>query len=125
EDIAQQYLERGYDVLMGGGDNYFNPEKRTDKQDLYTKFKNKGYQIAKTNTELKNSNSHDPILGVFSDDALPYAIDHTSAQELKSSIPTLAEMSQKAIEVLSQSKNGFVLQIESGKVDWAAHANDV
>lgn len=125
EDIAQQYLERGYDVLMGGGDNYFNPEKRTDKQDLYTKFKNKGYQIAKTKTELKNSNSHDPILGVFSDDALPYAIDHTSAQELKSSIPTLAEMSAKAIEILSQSDTGFVLQIEAGKVDWAAHANDL
>jgi alkaline phosphatase len=125
EDIAQQYLERGYDVLMGGGDNYFNPEKRTDKQDLYTQYKNKGYQIAKSKTELKNIHPNAPVLGVFADDALPYSIDRISDKELEKQTPTLAEMSQKAIEVLSQSKNGFVLQIESGKVDWAAHANDV
>src|SRR5690606_36586284 len=59
------------------------------------------------------------------DDALPYSIDRNSDKELEKQIPTLAKMSAKAIEDLSQSKNGFVLQIESGKVDWAAHANDL
>ena len=34
-------------------------------------------------------------------------------------------MTRQAIKTLSKNKNGFVLQIESGKVDWAAHANDV
>ncbi len=125
EDIAEQYLERGFDVLLGGGDNFFNPEKRKDKQDLYTQYKNKGYQIAKSKTELKNINSNAAVLGIFADDALPYSIDRNSDKELEKQIPTLAEMSAKAIEVLSQSKNGFVLQIESGKVDWAAHANDL
>jgi alkaline phosphatase len=33
-------------------------------------------------------------------------------------------MTQKAIERLSKNEKGFVLQVESGKVDWAAHAND-
>ena len=125
DDIAEQYLERGFDVLLGGGDIFFNSEKRKDKQDLYSKFKNKGYQIVKTKAELKNTASKAPFLGVFADDALPYAIDRISDKELDSKTPTLAEMSKKAIEVLSQSKNGFVLQIESGKVDWAAHANDL
>src|SRR5690606_9412653 len=104
---------------------FFNPEKRKDKQDLYTQYKNKGYQIAKSKTELKNINSNAAVLGVFADDALPYSIDRNSDKELEKQIPTLAEMIAKAIEVLSQSKNGFVLQIESGKVDWAAHANDL
>lgn len=125
DDIAEQYLERGFDVLMGGGDNFFNKDKRKDKQDLYTKFKNKGYQIAKSRAELKNLQAKAPVLGVFADDALPYYIDRNSDTKLQRHVPTLAEMSAKAIEVLSQSHNGFVLQIESGKVDWAAHANDL
>jgi len=125
DDIAEQYLERGFDVLMGGGDNFFNSEKRKDKQDLYTQYKNKGYQIAKSKAELKNIHPNAPVLGIFAEDALPYSIDRMSDKELEKQIPTLAEMSAKAIEVLSQSKNGFVLQIESGKVDWAAHANDL
>jgi len=33
-------------------------------------------------------------------------------------------MTQKAIGRLSRNKNGFVMQVEAGKVDWAAHAND-
>src|SRR5690606_36367239 len=94
-------------------------------QDLYTKFKNKGYQIAKSRAELKNLQAKAPVLGVLADDALPYYIDRNSDTELQRHVPTLAEMSAKAIEVLSQSHNGFVLQIESGKVDWAAHANDL
>jgi len=125
DDVAEQYLERGYDVLLGGGDNFFNSEKRKDKQDLYSRYQKKGYQIAKTKSEMKSLSSKAPFLGVFADDALPYAIDRISDKELDKKTPTLAEMSQKAIEILSQSKNGFVLQIESGKVDWAAHANDL
>lgn len=125
DDVAEQYLERGYDVLLGGGNNNFDPNIRKDKKDLYSDYKKKGYQIAKTKSELKNLSSKAPVLGVFADDALPYSIDRISDKELDKKTPTLAEMSAKAIEILSQNKNGFVLQIEAGKVDWAAHANDV
>ena len=38
--------------------------------------------------------------------------------------PTLAEMTDKAINTLSKDKDGFFLMIEGSKVDWAAHAND-
>jgi alkaline phosphatase len=34
-------------------------------------------------------------------------------------------MAQKAIDRMKNHKNGFVLQIEAGKVDWGAHANDI
>ncbi len=33
-------------------------------------------------------------------------------------------MLTKGLDVLSQNKNGFFVQVEAGKVDWAAHAND-
>lgn len=34
-------------------------------------------------------------------------------------------MTKVAIDNLKDHQNGFVLQVEAGKVDWAAHANDV
>src|SRR5690606_920340 len=34
-------------------------------------------------------------------------------------------MTQTAIRQMKDHPNGFVLQVEAGKVDWAAHANDV
>lgn len=39
--------------------------------------------------------------------------------------PTLAEMTEAALAVLSRDPNGFVLMVEGGAVDWAAHANDM
>ncbi len=34
-------------------------------------------------------------------------------------------MAKSAIDQMKDHPNGFVLQIEGGKVDWSAHANDV
>ena len=34
-------------------------------------------------------------------------------------------MTEKAISRMKNHPNGFVLQVEGGKVDWAAHANDI
>jgi len=62
---------------------------------------------------------------VFYDSGLPYSLDRAQNQALSEAVPTLAEMTQKAIEVLNNNKQGFALQVEGGKVDWAAHANDV
>lgn len=39
------------------------------------------------------------------------------------SVPTLAEMSLAALNVLDQDPNGFMVMIEGGAVDQAAHAN--
>lgn len=39
--------------------------------------------------------------------------------------PTLAEMTDSALTVLSQNKNGFWLLVESGDVDWANHDNNL
>jgi alkaline phosphatase len=39
--------------------------------------------------------------------------------------PTLAEMTQSALTVLSRDSDGFVLMIEGGAIDWGAHANDM
>jgi alkaline phosphatase len=125
EDIAEQYLDLGFDIMMGGGANYFSPELRKDKKDMYAAFTAKGYQVVKTKSEMESVSISKPILGVFSEDGLPYYVDRNSDENLKKAIPSLAEMAQKAIDRMKNHKNGFVLQIESGKVDWAAHGNDI
>lgn len=123
-DIAEMYAEFGFDVMMGGGDEFFNPEKRKDKKDIYAAYKAKGYQILKEGSGLKNMDRSKPVLGVFNTGALPYSIDRKNTSE-QNNAPTLAEMAKAAIDQMKDHKEGFVLQVEAGKVDWAAHANDI
>lgn len=124
-EIAEMYLELGFDVLMGGGNNYFAANKRKDQKDLYAAYAAKGYQVVQAKSALENCSNAKPILGVFDQDALPYYVDRNHDSQLQQEIPSLAEMAQKAIDSMKDHDKGFVLQIESGKVDWAAHANDI
>ncbi|ASK28919.1 alkaline phosphatase [Chryseobacterium sp. T16E-39] len=123
-EIAEMYAEIGFDVMMGGGDEFFNAATREDKKDVYALYKQKGYQILKTRSDLQKVENNKQILGVFNKGALPYSIDRTNTPALQST-PTLAEMAKTAIDQMKDHKEGFVLQIEGGKVDWSAHANDV
>ncbi|NML68556.1 alkaline phosphatase [Chryseobacterium sp. RP-3-3] len=123
-EIAEMYAEIGFDVMMGGGDEFFNPVKREDKKDVYGLYQQKGYQILKNKNDLKNTEKGKKVLGVFNSGALPYSIDRTHMPELQNT-PSLAEMAQTAINQMKDHKEGFVLQVEGGKVDWAAHANDI
>lgn len=125
EQIAEKYLEQKFDVMMGGGNNYFSPEKRKDKKDMYKAFTSNGYEVVRTRNDMFSASMDKPILGVFENDGLPYAIDRENNKELLQKIPTLAEMTKKAIEAMKDHTMGFVLQIEAGKVDWAAHGNDI
>ncbi len=125
DEIAVQYLDLGFDVMMGGGNKYFDAGLRKDKRDLYADFSKRGYQVARTAGQMASAANDKPILGVFADDGLPYSADHVSAPDLKTDVPTLAQMTQKAINRMKRHPKGFVLQVEGGKVDWAAHANDI
>ncbi len=125
--IALSHLDLGFDVLMGGGAEYFLPDRRADKRNLFAEFANKGYQVARTKEELNafdSKSTKEPLLGVFHVGGLPYALDRENDPELKKLVPSLAEMTGAAIRKLSKNPNGFVMQVEAGKVDWAAHAND-
>ncbi|WP_294215981.1 alkaline phosphatase [uncultured Chryseobacterium sp.] len=122
--IAELYAELGMDVMMGGGDEFFNPEKREDRKDVYSVYEQKGYQIIRDAAGLKNISPNRKTLGVFSTGALPYTVDREHLNEFKDT-PTLAEMTVAAIGQMKDHPHGFVLQVEGGKVDWSAHANDV
>jgi len=123
--IALKYLDAGYDVLLGGGLEFFSADKRADKLDVFQKYKEKGYQVVRTKAQLSDVSGNQPVLGVFYEDGLPYTLDRSSDTKLQQEIPSLADMTRKALSQLSKNKKGFVLQVEGGKVDWAAHANDI
>jgi len=125
EDIAVDYLNLGFDVMMGGGDKYFSANHREDKKDMYAAYKAKGWQVVHNRKEMMAAANDKQILGVFAEDALPYSLDRTNDKKLTDETPSLAEMAQKAIDRMKGNRNGFVLQIEGGKVDWGAHANDI
>jgi alkaline phosphatase len=125
ESIAEMYLDLKFDIMMGGGNNYFSSESRKDKRDMYLEFAAKGFSVVKNKSEMLACDNNKPILGVFHNDGLPYSKDRESSKELTESIPTLAEMTERAIAKMKNHPNGFVLQVEAGKVDWAAHGNDI
>ncbi len=124
DDIAEQYLERDVDIMMGGGDRYFSADKRPDNRDLYSEFEQKGYTVVKSKDELARATRNSKLLGIFSEHHLPYTVDWMTDSELNETVPSLAEMTQAALDRLDREENGFILQIEGGRVDHAAHGND-
>lgn len=123
DGIAEKYIDLGLNVILGGGQNYFDASKRKDGKNLYAAFEAKDYKIAKSRNEML-AIEKDKILGVFDKGGLAYTLDRNNDKKLEIQTPTLAEMTQKAIDIMKDTEEGFVLQVEGGKVDWAAHAND-
>ncbi len=117
--IADQYLERELDVYLGGGLRHFKREG----SDLLEPFKAKGYALATDRKSLRKSKKANKLLGLFSDSHIPYAIDRQNSEAHKD-IPSLESMFESALEILSRNPQGFVLQVEAGRVDHAGHDND-
>ena len=116
--LSEHQVYQDADVMLGGGSQFFTSEARNDGEDLIAEIVNNGYDYITTPEEMKNSDSK-KLWGMFADTAMAYDFDRDPAKE-----PSLAEMTEKAISVLSQNKDGFFLLVEGSKVDWAAHAND-
>ncbi|KOS00400.1 MULTISPECIES: alkaline phosphatase [Paenibacillus] len=116
--LSMQQAYNGVDVVLGGGGKFLEAAGRKDGQDLVAQIKDQGYNFVTTPEGLKNSTSS-KLWGSFSPEALAYNLDRDASKE-----PSLAEMTSKAIDVLSKNDKGFFLMVEGSKVDWAAHAND-
>lgn len=122
--IAEQYLGK-VDVLLGGGQLFFEKEKREDGRDLVAEFEAKGHQyMTHRDQALAAGGGTDKILGLFADYNVPYTIDQMQDPALLRDVPTLAEMTRAALAALEKNPKGFLLQVEGALVDWAAHWND-
>lgn len=123
-DIAPQFIDR-VDVLLGGGRKFFDATLRQDKRDLLAEYRAKGWAfIDSRDALLQRKTGADRLLGLFWNDHLPYTIDRDREPQLQQRVPTLAEMTRAALANLAASNEGFLLQVEGGRVDHAAHDND-
>ena len=122
--IAEKYLTSGVDVLMGGGNRFFAGDKRKDGKDLYADFRRAGFEVA-SDRDAALACRGSKILGIFADGHLPFTVDRDNDAELQRAVPTLAEMTRKAIDTLEGGREGFLLQVEGARVDHGGHANDI
>jgi alkaline phosphatase len=122
EDIARQIVEGSAGVVLGGGRSFFHPPPqgtRKDGHDLIEIAKERGYQVAFSAEELKAAGKG-RLLGLFAQDVMPYELDRDQA-----AIPSLAEMTMKALDILYEDPDGFMLVVEGGRIDHAAHENSI
>ncbi|MFS0787709.1 alkaline phosphatase [Shouchella sp. 1P09AA] len=120
-DIARQMFENEYDLMLGGGAEYFSPE-RQDGRDLVAEFEENDYTVVTDRDELLDANSSDRLLGLFHDSYMNYKAD---LDRNDSNEPSLNEMSESALDLLENDEEGFFLMIEGARIDHAAHAADV
>ncbi|KAF5271195.1 hypothetical protein FQA39_LY08202 [Lamprigera yunnana] len=135
-DIAQQLIHgetgKNFNVIFGGGRSYFLPKElsetigyRSDGRNLIDEWKKQkkdnnvtSYEYVEDLPQLKKINGDtEYVLGLFNSDHLSFNLDRDVNNE-----PSLQEMTEKAIEVLSQGDKGFFLFVEGGKIDHAHHA---
>jgi alkaline phosphatase len=123
ERIAEQLIKSNVNILFGGRKVFFLPEaengKRKDGRNLVHEARQNGYEVVATAEEMKNAQK-EKILGLFNQGNMLFELDRKGSQE-----PSLAEMTSKALDVLSRNKNGFFLMVEGGRIDHAAHMNDI
>ena len=123
-------LGSGVDVLMGGGRNQFkpwnattNPKGRADGRDLLSELV--GYTIATTKTEMLAAANTGKFIGLYSSKGqMEYELDRANGLGEGATQPSLAEMTSKAIDILSQNSSGYFLMVEGGRIDHALHGTN-
>ena len=124
-------LGEGVDVLMGGGRNHWTPfdpvvnkRGRADGRNLLNEMKAKGYTVVATRDQLAQA-GNGKLVGLFSSTShLEYELDRVAGKGEGPTQPSLAEMTSKAIDVLSKNSNGYFLMVEGGRIDHALHGTN-
>lgn len=145
KDIARQLIEdepgNKINVIMGGGrrcffgQNFQDPGPtgqsgiRQDGRNLIDTWIEQRRSVNERNFAFVNSSQHlrsvdvdktDYLLGLFS-------FSHMNYEELRDTgpngEPSLTEMTEVAIKILSKNPEGYVLLVEGGRIDHAHHEN--
>jgi len=139
EPIALQILESGAEVILGGGEKYFVPEgvegvygpgARTDGRDLIAEAGDRGYTVVRTRQELLSlPDTVTKLLGLFAsyhtfNDQPEERLLEKGLVAWPEEVPTIAEMTQVALDVLSRSGRRFFLASEEEGTDNMANANN-
>ncbi|WBL72039.1 alkaline phosphatase [Serratia liquefaciens] len=142
--ISEQLLKARADVTLGGGAKSFNQLAKSGEwqgKSLKDQAVALGYQWVE-NLDALNAvnvaNQQKPLLGLFAAGNMPVrwqgpkasyhgnldqpAVTCQNNPARTADIPTLAVMTEKAIDLLKTNKNGFFLQVEGASIDKQDHA---
>ncbi|MGR4049418.1 alkaline phosphatase [Kosakonia cowanii] len=142
--ITEQLLNARPDVTLGGGAKTFSETATAGEwqgKTLREQAQARGYQLvndAASLAAISMANQDKPLLGLFADGNMPVrwegpkaslhgnldkpAVTCTPNPKRTDSVPTLAAMTEKAIELLSKNEKGFFLQVEGASIDKQDHA---
>ena len=142
--ITGQLLNARADVTLGGGAATFAEMAAAGEwqgKTLREQALARGYQMVNDAASLKAvtaANQDKPLLGLFSDGNMPVrwegpkasyhgnleqpAVTCKANPQRDDTVPTLAQMTDKAIELLSKNEKGFFLQVEGASIDKQDHA---
>lgn len=112
-DIAEC---QGIDATIDG------KSRRQDQKNLIAVAKGKGFQFVCSQDQLNkvDRSAEAKVLGLFSASVFPMIQERRKIP----SIPDLAELTRKALDLLDRKPNGFFLMVEGGLIDYAGHDND-
>lgn len=134
-DIASQLImENDIQVILGGGRKQFrtvsvrDPETGLYSLNLLQAWKDKKIKRNITHAIVTNSgelaavdtDKIDSLIGLFSNSHMSYELERDKTPRGQ---PSLADMTEKAIQVLQKNEKGFFLLVEGGRIDHAHHAN--
>lgn len=121
--IGKDIIKSNFDFFAGAG--FLDPETNADKEQvesLFPQFEKAGYTLFHGLEEFNKSEPAEKVILMnnpgASSESLNLAIDQTPGDL------TLEQITETAIESLSDGDQGFFLMVEGGMIDWASHAND-
>jgi alkaline phosphatase len=131
-DIVKMFFAVQPEVMMGGGSPNFLPAsaggKRTDDVNYISNFADAGYKFVSTKTELEAAKGAGKLLGLFNTGNIDGALDRFFLK--KGTVdrfpdqPDLTDEVRASLDVLSKNDKGFVLMVESGRIDKYSHSLD-
>ena len=121
--IADSYIDDGIkaDLYLGGGWKFFIREDRN----LVDEFKQAGFHYIDKYQDLKNLPKSKPVLGLFADIGLPWALDDTNKHRLSAMTKTAVHHLTDLQKHDNVPDNGFFMLIEASQIDWAGHGNAI
>lgn len=134
-DIVEMFYKVQPEVIMGGGSvNWLAKStpgsRRGDEKDYIKMFEGLGYSFAGTSTEMLAANKAGAtkLLGLFNTGNVDGALDRMFLK--KGSVgrfpdqPDLTDQVRVSLDILSKSDKGFMLMVESGRIDKYSHSLD-
>ncbi|XP_073482580.1 alkaline phosphatase-like [Aquarana catesbeiana] len=136
KDIAYQLVHNtDIDVILGGGRVYMNAKGTPDPEyptstssqavrrdglnltDIWLKKRpGSKYVWNKQAFDAVDETTTDYLMGLFEPKDMKYELSRDPSVD-----PSLAEMTEKAIKILSKNPNGFFLFVEGGRIDHGHH----